>query len=135
MSGIIDVWTQYIGPTPPGVNPQGENVFRNYGMLDVFHNGKKVTQLAPERRFYNASQQTSTIVAIHSTLARDLYVVFEGRNPETDKPIIKVFLNPLVNWIWVGIFIVIIGTGIALTPPLVPVARRSEVLVAEVVHA
>ena len=39
MSGIIDVWTQYIGPTPPGVNPQGENVFRNYGMLDVFHNG------------------------------------------------------------------------------------------------
>src|SRR5262245_60632243 len=39
MSGIIDVWTQYISPTPPGVNPQGENVFRNYGMLDVFHNG------------------------------------------------------------------------------------------------
>ena len=39
MSGIIDVWTQYISGTPPGVNPQGENVFRNYGMLDVFHNG------------------------------------------------------------------------------------------------
>ena len=79
----------------------------------------------PERRFYNASQQTSTIVAIHSTLARDLYVVFEGRNPETDKPIIKVFLNPLVNWIWIGVGIVIFGTGIALVPPLKPGAPSS----------
>ena len=45
MSGIIDVWTQYISPTPPGVNPQGENVFRNYGMLDVFHHGTDVAKM------------------------------------------------------------------------------------------
>jgi cytochrome c-type biogenesis protein CcmF len=104
------------------------NYDTDYALLDVFHNGKKITQLAPERRFYNASQQTSTIVAIHSTLARDLYVVFEGRNPETDKPIIKVFLNPLVNWIWIGVGIVIFGTAIALVPPLKPATRRVEVL-------
>ena len=36
---IIDVWTQYLSPTPPGTNPAGENVFRNYGMLDVYHQG------------------------------------------------------------------------------------------------
>ena len=107
------------------------NYDTDYALLDVFHNGKKVTQLAPERRFYNASQQTSTIVAIHSTLARDLYVVFEGRNPETDKPIIKVFLNPLVNWIWIGVGFVIFGTAIALVPPLKPATRRAEALEAE----
>ncbi len=101
------------------------NYDTDYALLDVFHNGKKITQLSPERRFYNASQQTSTIVAIHSTLARDLYVVFEGRNPETDKPIIKVFLNPLVNWIWIGVGIVIFGTAIALVPPLKPGAPSS----------
>ena len=102
------------------------NYDTDYALLDVFHGSKKITQLAPERRFYNASQQTSTIVAIHSSLARDLYVVFEGRNPETDKPIIKVFLNPLVNWIWIGVGIVIFGTGIALVPPLKPATRRAE---------
>jgi cytochrome c-type biogenesis protein CcmF len=102
------------------------NYDTDYALLDVFHGNKKITQLAPERRFYNASQQTSTIVAIHSTLARDLYVVFEGRNPETDKPIIKVFLNPLVNWIWIGVAIVIFGTGIALVRPLQPATRRAE---------
>jgi cytochrome c-type biogenesis protein CcmF len=104
------------------------NYDTDYALLDVFHNGRKITQLSPERRFYNASQQSSTIVAIHSTLARDLYVVFEGRNPETDKPIIKVFLNPLVNWIWIGVAIVIFGTGIALVPPLKPATRRAEVI-------
>jgi len=42
---IIDAWTQHISPTPPGVNPQGENVFRNYGMLDVFHHGTDVARM------------------------------------------------------------------------------------------
>lgn len=102
------------------------NYDTDYALLDVFHNGKKITQLSPERRFYNASQQTSTIVAIHSTLAHDLYVVFEGRNPETDRPIVKIFLNPLVNWIWIGVGIVIVGTGIALVPSLKPSTRRAE---------
>ena len=99
----------------------------DYALLDVFHNGKKITQLAPERRFYTASQQPDTKVAIHSTLARDLYAVFEGYNPDTGRPIIKVFLNPLVNWIWLGVGIVILGTFIALVPPFTPSTRKVEV--------
>jgi cytochrome c-type biogenesis protein CcmF len=98
----------------------------NYALLDVFHNGKKITQMAPEHRFYNASQQPMTVVAIHSTLSADLYVVYEGQNPDSGRPIIKVFLNPLVNWIWIGVGIVILGTFIALVPPLLPVARKVE---------
>jgi cytochrome c-type biogenesis protein CcmF len=97
----------------------------SFALLDLSHNGKYVTRLAPERRFYNASQQPSTVVAIHSTLAYDIYTVFEGRNPDTDKPIIKVFINPLVNWIWIGVGIVIFGTFIALVPALLPSSRRS----------
>jgi cytochrome c-type biogenesis protein CcmF len=120
------------------------NYDTDYALLDVFHNGRKITQLTPERRFYNASQEFETRVAIHSTLARDLYVVFEGRNPETDKPIIKVFLNPLVNWIWIGVAIIIFGTAIALVPALKPGASSSSALSSskadseetrEVVHA
>ena len=37
----------------------------------------------PERRFYKASEQTSTIVANHSTLREDLYLVYSGQNPDT----------------------------------------------------
>ena len=60
MSGIIDVWTQYIGPTPPGVSPQGENVFRNYGMLDVFHHGTDVGTTSWSRRPRTDSRAGST---------------------------------------------------------------------------
>ncbi len=102
------------------------NYDTDYAILDVSRNGKAITRMTPERRFYTASQQTSTVVAIHSTLARDLYVVFMGRNPQTDRPIIKVFINPLVNWIWIGVGIIVFGTFIALTPPLTPATRRVE---------
>jgi cytochrome c-type biogenesis protein CcmF len=106
------------------------NYDTDYALLDVFHNGKKIAHLTPERRIYFADTdhaQASTVVAIHSTLSSDLYVVFEGRDPNTDKPIIKVFLNPLVNWIWIGVGVVIFGTLIALVPPLKPPTRRVEV--------
>jgi len=45
MAKIVDVWTQFISPTPPGANPAGENVFRQYGMLEVFHNGTDVGRM------------------------------------------------------------------------------------------
>ena len=94
------------------------NYDTEYSLLDVYRNGSKVTQLAPEKRFYQASQTPQTMVANHSTLAWDLYVVYEGKNPDSGLPIIKVFLNPLVAWIWIGVFIVIAGTLTALTPNL-----------------
>jgi cytochrome c-type biogenesis protein CcmF len=106
------------------------NYDSQFALLDIFHNGKKITRLAPERRVYFVNTdhaQPSTVVAIHSSLQNDLYVVFEGTNPDNDKPIIKFFINPLVNWIWVGVVIVIFGTGIALVPPLKTATRRVEV--------
>jgi cytochrome c-type biogenesis protein CcmF len=105
------------------------NYDTEFALLDVFKGGKKITQLAPERRFYNASQTTSTMVALYSTLAQDLYVIYEGKNPDTDKPIIKVFINPLMNWIWIGVLIVVLGTFVALVPALTPAAARARVAV------
>jgi cytochrome c-type biogenesis protein CcmF len=112
-----------------------KNYDTEYALLDVFKGGKKITQLAPERRFYRASQTPSTMVALHSTLESDLYVIYEGRNPDTDKPIIKVFLNPLMNWIWIGVLIVVGGTFLALIPNLTRTPARVAVLEAGLVEA
>ena len=60
------------------------------------------------------------MVAIHSVPEWDLYVVYEGTNPDTGQPIIKAFLNPLVGWIWFGLVIIVFGTFIALVPSLTP---------------
>jgi cytochrome c-type biogenesis protein CcmF len=103
----------------------------DYAVLDVYRNGKYVTQLSPEKRAYFAGtdhEQSSTIVALHSTAQADLYTVFEGKNPDTGRPIIKAYLNPLIAWIWIGVVIVVLGTFIALAPNLVrsPAARKLE---------
>jgi cytochrome c-type biogenesis protein CcmF len=105
------------------------NYDTEFALLDVYRGGRKILQLTPEKRFYVASQQTSTIVANHSTLVWDLYVVYAGKDPDSGHPIIKVFLNPLVAWIWIGVAIVVFGTGVALTPNLTAafVAKRVRV--------
>src|ERR1700736_5537309 len=115
-----------------------KNFDTEYALLNVFKGGRKITQLAPERRFYQASQTPSTMVALHSTLTSDLYVIYMGRNPETDKPSIKASLNPLMNWIWIGVLIVVAGTFLALVPNLTRTPARvvatEPVLVAAEVH-
>jgi len=93
----------------------------NYGseaaVLDVYKNGKFLGTLFPELRFFKASGgQPDHIVANHSTLVEDLYVIYEGRNTETDRPIIKAFVNPLVSWVWIGVLVVMFGTMVALVP-------------------
>jgi len=93
----------------------------NYGsqaaLLDVYRNGKFLTQLNPEERRFKASGgQPVHIIANHSTLREDLYVTFQGLNNQTGHPIIKAIINPLVNWIWIGVLVIAFGTGMALVP-------------------
>jgi len=103
------------------------NYNSEYALLDVYKNGKKLFQMTPEKRVYLASQQPQTMVAIHSVPGWDLYVVYEGTNPDTSQPIIKAFLNPLVSWIWAGVAFVVFGTFIALVPSLSPATATLRV--------
>jgi cytochrome c-type biogenesis protein CcmF len=103
------------------------NYNSEYAMLDVYKGGKKVFQMTPEKRVYLASQQPQTMVAIHSVPEWDLYVVYEGTNPDTGQPIIKAFLNPLVGWIWFGLVVIVFGTFVALVPSLSPATAALRV--------
>jgi cytochrome c-type biogenesis protein CcmF len=111
---------------------EAANYESEWAVLDVYKDGRQIDQLTPERRFYKASQQTSTMPFIRSSLKEDLYVVYEGLNQDNGHPILKAHLNPLVMWIWLGVWIIIGGTLLALVPnapaPVaVPVpARRLE---------
>jgi cytochrome c-type biogenesis protein CcmF len=72
--------------------------------------------LYPQRRFYPSNEESGTMVAISSTLREDLYVVYAGRSPDSNLPVIHAYLNPLVKWIWFGGMIVVLGTILALLP-------------------
>jgi cytochrome c-type biogenesis protein CcmF len=109
------------------------NFNSEYALLDVYRGGKKLFQMAPERREYLASGQPQTMVAIHSIPSWDLYVVFEGTNPDSGQPIIKAFLNPLVGWIWAGLVVLVFGTLVALVPSLSPATAALRVPAARIV--
>ena len=123
-----------IGPYTLVCRSYTDEEFPNYeaewAVLDVYKNGKQIDTLTPERRFYLASRQTSTIPFIRSTLSEDLYLVYEGLNQDTGHPILKAHLNPLVMWLWLGVWIIIGGTALALVPNAPASVRvRAESLV------
>jgi len=103
------------------------NYSNEWAIINVFKGNQQITTMYPERRLYKASSQPQTIPRIYPTLKQDLflvndlYVVYEGRNDTTGRPIIKAHLNPLVPWIWLGWLIMVFGTVTALIPNASPV--------------
>lgn len=98
------------------VNGENPNYEYTRALLTVTKNGRAFATLHPEKRFFKASQQPTSYVAIHPTLSEDLYVVLAGLDQETGKGIVQVFVNPLVMWVWIGGVVVFLGTLLALVP-------------------
>ena len=98
------------------------NYDSEFSQLDVYQGGKKILAqpMSPEKRVYAVNGQPQTMVANHSTLRWDLYLVYEGRDQATGLPMIKAFLNPLVSWIWIGLAVVVFGTVVAMLPSASP---------------
>ncbi len=70
--------------------------------LDVFLGGKPVGKLAPEKRLYRSFEQsTFAEVSVIPSLGEEVYATLLGFN-ETGSVSLKVSINPLVNWIWIG---------------------------------
>jgi cytochrome c-type biogenesis protein CcmF len=95
--------------------PQGVNYRR--AVLDVYENGAYLGQLAPRIDYYYDSQQNMTIPGNRSTLRDDLYILLVDWEPAS--PIgatFKVYVNPLVNWLWFGSILFLVGVVIAAWP-------------------
>jgi cytochrome c-type biogenesis protein CcmF len=85
-------------------------------VVDVYKNGALLATMRPERRFYYASQQGTGEVAIRPRLNEDVYLNYAGMSNDGTKPILQVFINPLVSWIWLGALTLVFGTLVALIP-------------------
>ncbi len=95
--------------------PRGVNYRR--AVLDVYENGEYLGQLAPRIDYYYDSQQNMTIPGQRSTLRDDLYVLLVDWEPvSASGATFKIFVNPLVNWLWLGSFLFLAGIVIAAWP-------------------
>jgi cytochrome c-type biogenesis protein CcmF len=103
-------------------NTDGRLVTR--AVLSVFKNGKLLGELHPRYDMY-PSGQPMTIPAIRSTLADDLYVVLVNwEDVSVNQAPFKVYHNPLVNWLWIGSVVFVLGFGVAAWPQKEEVSRE-----------
>lgn len=82
--------------------------------LTVFDEDRRVATLFPEKSIYHGQDQPTSEVAIHSTLKEDLYVILAGH--KKDMVTLKVLVNPLVAWLWIGGVVMGLGTVIVMFP-------------------
>jgi cytochrome c-type biogenesis protein CcmF len=84
--------------------------------LAASKDGEALGELHPERRFYIAKQQADTEVAIRHRLNEDLYVNFHVAEDDDRRVVLDSYVNPLTTWVWMGYWVVLLGTLICLTP-------------------
>lgn len=97
----------------------------DHAVIEVFRDGRKIAVLEPERRFYKASRQATSEVAIRRHLHEDLYLNFAGFSEDNRRAVIQAYVFPLVTWIWIGFAVLVAGGLICLAPSRTrEVARR-----------
>jgi len=93
----------------------GRNVAR--AVVNIEKDGRDLGELYPRRDYFYESQQPMTIPGVRSTMEDDLYVLLVDWQPvSTAGATFKVYHNPLVNWLWLGAIVFILGTLVAAWP-------------------
>lgn len=82
----------------------------------LFRDGEPLVIMLPERRAYTRQGQPTTEVSIYSRFLEDVYLVPAGWTDNPREAILKVYMNPLVSWLWGGGLILLLGTCISLWP-------------------
>ncbi len=93
---------------------QGANFTADDARIVVSHDGAVVGEMHPERRFFPLQQQTTSETAIRTNFFRDLYVAL-GDPDGHDGWTVRVYLKPLVPWIWIGAVVMAFGGVVSLS--------------------
>jgi cytochrome c-type biogenesis protein CcmF len=96
-------------------------------VLDINYNGQPAGQLVPVREYFIVQEQPMTIPDKHSTLRDDLYVILAGWEGSGETATFKAYINPLVNWLWIGAVVFILGFLVAAWPTPQESSQRAAV--------
>jgi cytochrome c-type biogenesis protein CcmF len=108
-----------------------DNYSWHSAVIEVAKDGQPLGTLTPERRLYKASRQGTSEVAIRRRLNEDLYLNFAGMSDDNQRAVIQAYVFPLVSWIWVGYWVLLMGTLICLVPSKARVKRVTVARVTE----
>jgi cytochrome c-type biogenesis protein CcmF len=86
-------------------------------LVDVSKNDAFVGSLTPQRQIYLTMGLAITQPSVKSNLARDVYAILVDWEPApTEEATFRFYINPLVNWLWLGTAVLTLGTILAFLP-------------------
>ena len=96
--------------------PAGVNYTR--AVVDVYdQEGNFLGNLHPRKDYYFESQQPMTIPGQLASMKDELYILLINWEPISQAgTTFKIFVNPLVNWLWMGSLLFLVGIFVAAWP-------------------
>jgi cytochrome c-type biogenesis protein CcmF len=84
-----------------------------FAEVDVAKHGVPLAHLSPAKFIYKKQPDSPTTeVAIEHRFGDDIYVIVGSINPQTKVAAFQIHINPLVTWIWLGCFFILIPGSI-----------------------
>jgi cytochrome c-type biogenesis protein CcmF len=85
-------------------------------LIDVTRDGRPVGRLTPERRLYRGFEQPFAEVSTIPSLGDELYATLLNSSAKKAASL-KISVNPLVNWVWIGGTIMCLAAFLSLRRP------------------
>ena len=89
---------------------RGRNFTAVAADISVHRNGNLIAQLKPAKAYYSASKKNVSEIDIRRTLAGDLYLALTEVDNSRKLINLHIMIKPLINWIWIGSFVMVLGT-------------------------
>ncbi|MBI2871728.1 MAG: heme lyase CcmF/NrfE family subunit [Chloroflexi bacterium] len=83
--------------------------------LNISRGGTFLQPMQAEKYYHRSHDNPVTEVGLRSTLMEDLYVILAGWGNDGSATL-KILVNPLVTWIWLGGGVLLFGTVVAMWP-------------------
>jgi len=85
-------------------------------VVSVYRGGRQVASLGPRLDEYTSFRQTVAAPAVRTGLKEDLYLVLAGWSDGGAQVTLKIFINPLASFLWLGGLVFMIGGTVAAWP-------------------
>lgn len=89
----------------------GRDIVEAIGL--VYQDGTLIREVNPRRDFFIVQEQPVTVPGVYSTPGMDFYVLLLDWNNGGTSATFKIYINSLINWVWIGGIVMILGTLIA----------------------
>jgi cytochrome c-type biogenesis protein CcmF len=99
------------------VQTSDDNKVATTAYLQLYdQDGSPLSLMNPARFNFRKGTEPTTEVDIHEGIDEDVYIILTGYSTDTGLANFRVYINPLINWVWIGFVMLAFGTFICLIP-------------------